>query len=331
METRHTAVAVNKIIAWHFILACALVAIPLPIILLTGSIDRIFTDPFTAIETANVDFGTTYVHVYRVLTAAPEALEGLSFMIYQPWTPTIAAFIITAFFVRRGSAMDFLKRYLPYRGVGAAKAARVWILTITVFTLISLANAAIGMIVGGEAFAWSPPSLFSGEFLLIFLATLFLDGGGLAEEGGWRGLALPVLQAKYSPLTASIILGLIWAAWHIPVKVDIFFASLDFALAFYFFFFLYSVFFTIVITYFCNHVGGSALLAVVMHGMSNDAIGLKGAIDYEPEIDLGFFALEQTAYVTPMGAVAIFLIIFTKGRLGINEHAIAPWAQGNLK
>jgi len=39
---------------------------------------------------------------------------------------------------------------------------------------------------------------------------------GPIEEFGWRGLALPLLQRKFAPFWAGLILGLIWAAWHIP-------------------------------------------------------------------------------------------------------------------
>jgi membrane protease YdiL (CAAX protease family) len=39
---------------------------------------------------------------------------------------------------------------------------------------------------------------------------------GPIEEFGWRGLALPVLQRKFTPFWAGVILGVIWAIWHIP-------------------------------------------------------------------------------------------------------------------
>lgn len=39
---------------------------------------------------------------------------------------------------------------------------------------------------------------------------------GLGEETGWRGFALPRFQQRYSARTATLILGLLWAAWHAP-------------------------------------------------------------------------------------------------------------------
>ena len=45
---------------------------------------------------------------------------------------------------------------------------------------------------------------------------LFIDPGPWGEETGWRGFALPRLLALFKPLTAAIILGVIWALWHAP-------------------------------------------------------------------------------------------------------------------
>ena len=45
---------------------------------------------------------------------------------------------------------------------------------------------------------------------------MMIVGGGL-EELGWRGLALPELQKKFRPVPATVILGLIWVVWHVPL------------------------------------------------------------------------------------------------------------------
>ena len=44
--------------------------------------------------------------------------------------------------------------------------------------------------------------------------------GGAWEEPGWRGFALPRLLGKHSPLVASLLLGIVWALWHLPLLVN---------------------------------------------------------------------------------------------------------------
>lgn len=52
--------------------------------------------------------------------------------------------------------------------------------------------------------------------LAVILAT-FIPFGPLGEELGWRGYALPRLESHLSPLTSSVTLGILWAAWHLPM------------------------------------------------------------------------------------------------------------------
>ncbi len=73
------------------------------------------------------------------------------------------------------------------------------------------------LILGGEA----PPFIMIREELnliplYLILVVLSPFQGPIGEEFGWRGYALPKLQNKYSPLTASLVIGVIWGVWHIP-------------------------------------------------------------------------------------------------------------------
>jgi membrane protease YdiL (CAAX protease family) len=60
-----------------------------------------------------------------------------------------------------------------------------------------------------DPFPFSPwYQVFPALVLAFFLGTI--------EEFGWRGLALPLLQRRLAPFWAGLVVGIIWAAWHIP-------------------------------------------------------------------------------------------------------------------
>ena len=114
---------------------------------------------------------------------------------------------------------------------------------------------------------------------MILMLTVF---AGMGEEFGWRGFAMPRLQARYNALVSSIIIGVLWGLWHIPLflakgttqyewRLD---AGLIPAVL------LYTVFtiaWSIQYTWVFNNTKGSVLLAAVYHGAGNAWIG--GYID----------------------------------------------------
>ncbi|MBU0945995.1 MAG: CPBP family intramembrane metalloprotease [Proteobacteria bacterium] len=72
--------------------------------------------------------------------------------------------------------------------------------------------------IGGS---WLRGNLFTEPFPFLssqsLVAALVLAAiKGPMEEFGWRGLALPLLQRKFAPLWAGLILGAIWGLWHMP-------------------------------------------------------------------------------------------------------------------
>lgn len=98
------------------------------------------------------------------------------------------------------------------------------------------------------------------DFLLLMF--FILATGPLCEELGWRGFALPHLLERYSPFTASMILGVIWGIWHLPA----FFvggmvqSAMSIPL-----FLLNAIFLSIFVTWVFLHAGGSVLIAILIH------------------------------------------------------------------
>lgn len=52
---------------------------------------------------------------------------------------------------------------------------------------------------------------------MVVVALVFVLPNTLGEELGWRGFALPELLRVRGPLTASLVLGILWAVWHLPM------------------------------------------------------------------------------------------------------------------
>ncbi|MCU4973870.1 CPBP family intramembrane metalloprotease [Halobacteria archaeon AArc-m2/3/4] len=104
--------------------------------------------------------------------------------------------------------------------------------------------------------------------LLGTLAVIFLLGP-LHEEIGWRGYWLDRLQLRWSALTASLVLGVAWAAWHAPLFLMVgYFGSWDFTpdLAQYA---LATVTAAVLYTWLYNNTERSVLAAIVFHFLAN--------------------------------------------------------------
>jgi CAAX protease family protein len=86
--------------------------------------------------------------------------------------------------------------------------------------------------------------------------------GPMGEEFGWRGLALPLLQRRFSPFWASILLGVVWAIWHAPA-----FAMSGTPQSAWSFgpFFIGLIAITIIMTPLFNASRGSLLIAILYH------------------------------------------------------------------
>jgi membrane protease YdiL (CAAX protease family) len=125
--------------------------------------------------------------------------------------PVIGAIVVR---VRRGRGP------LPAHTVKFRAGVRLfWVLPLLVLASATvLAAALLAHLLGGPAV-----SLTEGQALMataggpaLFLISMLITGP-LAEEPGWRGTAYPRLRASMSSLQAGLLLGVVWAVWHLPL------------------------------------------------------------------------------------------------------------------
>ncbi|HSH01645.1 MAG TPA: type II CAAX endopeptidase family protein [Anaerolineae bacterium] len=94
------------------------------------------------------------------------------------------------------------------------------------------------------------------------LLTYLFFRAGLGEEPGLRGFALPLLQNQYGPFKASAILGLAWAAWHLPVLISQNIINIIF-------FFILAITFSYLFTYTHNHANHNLWIVALLHAGIN--------------------------------------------------------------
>ena len=87
---------------------------------------------------------------------------------------------------------------------------------MVLFPAMAFVGDLIDSALGGDPPAIQTETLTNPVSFLGFLLLMIL-GGPLAEELGWRGFARDPLQKGRSALSASLILGVIWALWHLPL------------------------------------------------------------------------------------------------------------------
>jgi membrane protease YdiL (CAAX protease family) len=161
------------------------------------------------------------------------------------------------------------------------------------------------------------------SYLLSYLGTFALVvvlGGPLFEEIGWRGFALPRMEPLQGPLLASVILGVLWALWHLPEFLVPSWAASSGGIIL---FTLTAIMFSIVTTWVFNNTKASVLLVTLVHA-SIDAFTIPLG-EMFPARALSS-AIPFTGVVA-FGVVAVVLIVVTRGRLSyerIVEAQSAP-------
>jgi membrane protease YdiL (CAAX protease family) len=190
--------------------------------------------------------------------------------------PSIAALLIAA---GLGSAQ--LRDLVA--GLSLARMPIRWAVIALGLPLVMIANA----IASGVAFFGTPAPIFSiglvGIMLGEFVRILFL-GGPLGEELGWRGFALPRLQARRTAFDASVLLGVIWGLWHIPLyfvsgtgQFETLNAGTDPAFAIGGFV-GWTIGLSVLFTWLINETRGSLLVVILFHASVNLAVYLPAAL-----------------------------------------------------
>jgi membrane protease YdiL (CAAX protease family) len=158
------------------------------------------------------------------------------------------------------------------------------------------------------------------SYLVFYVYPALIIGGPLFEELGWRGFAQPRLQERFGPMVASLILGLLWAFWHMPIWFSGQWTVRSIPNIACYVFFITAV--TLIITWIFNNTKGSVLMAILAHA-SMDAF--PNAILWPLFPATGKMTDYRQLYgylglTLGFGVTAMLIIIFTRGRLDYQHY-----------
>jgi uncharacterized protein len=225
-------------------------------------------------------FSLTFLIMYSVLFTAIY-LDPSSFHPWSPiwflsvFSPTWSALIISGIIGGWTEVKRLLSGYVHWN-VGL----RWYFATLFLF-FGPLAIGLVYVVLGNPHPGLNPELTLWGVSGQLFFN---IFSGPVAEEGGWRGFALPRLQEKFNALVSSLILGTIWACWHIPL---FFIPGSDQSSIPFLLYLALNIAFATYMTWLYNNTRGSILITILAHFCINisaftivNRLGLMPSINF---------------------------------------------------
>jgi membrane protease YdiL (CAAX protease family) len=238
----------------------------------TASLSPALSEAATRRRALYAYFGLTFLITWGLqllLIASENGWGGLALPpqahYLAAYGPMLASILITAAFFGGSGLRELWGRIMRWRvgwvWVAIALLSPAALFAVGVVVTVLLGQPAPDLALLGHV-NYMPPLGLLGAWLFWFVTY------GMGEEIGWRGFALPRLQHGRSAAWATLVLGLIWALWHLPAffYLDTYQAM---GLWMYPFLAFTIVCGNVVYTWIYNSSGGSVLMAIVFHASFN--------------------------------------------------------------
>ncbi len=187
--------------------------------------------------------------------------------------------------------------------------AKWWAVAI----LLPFAVLAFGVVL--FVFAGGPVDFSSMEspFIYLFAIAWGTVWGGGQEDLGWRGFMLPVLQERYSALAASLLVGVTWAGWHLPLFLNATTTHGGWPLSQQLLWMVSILAGSVLWTWMYNSTGGSVLAVAVFHAGIN-AMGIYHPADPDALVPNGvpdpwLNLLAELTGAVPLVLIALLLVV----------------------
>jgi len=223
----------------------------------------------------------------------PNSNAGLArdFQFLGMWGPALAGILTIAVTQGKPGLKDLFRRLLFWR-----VSLRWYLLILILWPLVSIAGDSLYAQFTHQAirFGWNGWSQ-----TMNWLAQAPILAFWASEEIGWRGFVLPRLQSRRNGLVSSMIVGTIWALWHLPM----FFMGNSPVV-----YWIFMVSISILLTWIMNNNRGSLFLAVFFHAWINIYGGIQAdrifIANPDPVLQMGIKAVLLA--LVALGVVAVY-------------------------
>lgn len=253
-----------------------------------------------------VYFAVTFVWTWSfwglaiVLGLSSETASGIILQLLGVIGPMVTGIVFTYLTRDKEGRRDYWSRIIDPRRIGI----RWFLVTILIAPVLSILGALIDILLGGTGATWGEAALhFTSDPLAIIPSILFASLIPFIEELGWRGYVLDRMQSKWNALVSSLILGVVWSLWHLPL----FFIEGSYqqglgigTLAFWMFF-LGIVPLTAVFTWIYNNTRRSTLAVILLHSMVNFSGELIALTERADAFWMGWFLIAAVVITAVWG------------------------------
>ena len=177
-----------------------------------------------------------------------------------------------------------------------------WYVAALALAMLAPLGLGVSILLGGDIPVVNTTIL---GVLFLFAFSIF-PGSALGEELGWRGFALPRMQTRLSALKASLIIGVLWGSWHLPLWLT---GRESHPISLFVPFVVTVIATSVICTWLYNNTRGSLLIIVLYHA----AINLPITVLFSP---LGSRQTQPFLIYVALTVVAATAVVITNG----SEH-----------
>lgn len=210
------------------------------------------------------------------------------------------------------SVRDWIEQVRDWR-VGAGW----YVLGLSIVVIGTDARTLLALAAGADVGVQAGRTMPISAYLLNFLLTLLVAGA--LEEFGWRGFAQARFQERDSATLGAVVIGVLWAGWHLPLAVLLDLGSFADPVDY----LAIQVAKSIVLAWLYNETGGALLVAMVVHAAGN----MPGFLTVTGETPL----VAEQLPVTPLYyCVVAAIVVLYAGHRTLTRDGSLPAVPGRV-